>query len=163
LTEKHGLSNKPAFIGMSRGGEYAYTWAVAHHDRGSCVYADNPGGNRELLTKIGVLANHDVPLLHVCGGIDPLLGKDSTAIEGIYQRMGGRIPVMVRDGAGHHPHSLRDPTPIADFIVQSCQPAAGTPPAFLQGRITRTAYYSVENSYRPFPKEGTDVTCRGPL
>jgi hypothetical protein len=25
LTEKHGLSRKPAFIGMSRGGEYAYT------------------------------------------------------------------------------------------------------------------------------------------
>ena len=25
LTEKHGLSAKPAFIGMSRGGEYAYT------------------------------------------------------------------------------------------------------------------------------------------
>src|SRR5258706_5211799 len=30
LTEKHGLSKKPAFIGMSRGGEYAYTWATTH-------------------------------------------------------------------------------------------------------------------------------------
>src|ERR1700755_1732366 len=25
LTEKHGLSRKPAFVGMSRGGEFAYT------------------------------------------------------------------------------------------------------------------------------------------
>ncbi len=43
LTEKHGLSRKPAFIGMSRGGEYAYTWATAHPDKVSCIYADNPG------------------------------------------------------------------------------------------------------------------------
>src|SRR5262245_8793641 len=28
LTEKHGLSKKPAFIGMSRGGRNAYTWAT---------------------------------------------------------------------------------------------------------------------------------------
>jgi hypothetical protein len=163
LTEKHGLSKKPAFIGMSRGGEYAYTWAVAHPDKVSCIYADNPGGNRELLTKIGALANNDVPLLHVCGSIDPLLGKYSTAIEGIYQQMGGRISVMIKDGAGHHPHSLRDPKPIADFIVQSFQPVSSTPPAYLKGRITKTAFYSLENSYRSFPKEGTDVTCRGPL
>lgn len=27
LIKKHGLSKKPAFVGMSRGGEYAYTWA----------------------------------------------------------------------------------------------------------------------------------------
>lgn len=33
LTEKHGLSRKPVFIGMSRGGEYAYTWAAANPDK----------------------------------------------------------------------------------------------------------------------------------
>ena len=32
LTEKHGLSKKPAFIGMSRGGEYSYIWATGHPD-----------------------------------------------------------------------------------------------------------------------------------
>jgi hypothetical protein len=163
LTEKHGMSKKPAFVGMSRGGEYAYTWAATHPDSVSCIYADNPGGNRQLLLKIGDLANHDVPLLHVCGSIDPLLGKYSTAIEGIYQHLGGRISVMIKDGAGHHPHSLRDPKPIVDFIVEACRPVSSTPPAYLQGRITKTAYYSVENSYRSFPTEGTDITCRGPL
>ena len=163
LTEKHGLSKKPAFIGMSRGGEYAYTWAAAHPDKVSCIYADNPGGNRELLMKIGGLADNDVPLLHVCGSIDPLLGKYSTAIEGIYQQLGGRISVMIKDGAGHHPHSLRDPTPIADFIVQSLQPADAAPPAFVGRTFTKSSYYSLENSYRRFPMERTDLTCRGPL
>ncbi len=166
LTEKHGLSKKPAFIGMSRGGEFAYTWACANPDKVSCIYADNPGGNRDLLTKIGALATHDVPLLHVCGSIDPLLGKYSTAIEGIYHQLGGRISVMIKDGAGHHPHSLRDPGPIADFIVQSAAPSgpAGriAKRSYLDG-VTRTNYYSIENSYRDFPKEGMHITCRGPL
>lgn len=113
------------------------------------------------MMKIGGLASNDVPLLHVCGSIDPLLGKNSTAIEGIYQQLGGRISVMIKDGAGHHPHSLRDPKPIADFIVQSVQPTSSVPPDYLSGRITKTSFYSVENAYRDFPTEGTYVTCRG--
>jgi hypothetical protein len=64
LTEKHALSKKPGFIGMSRGGEYAYTWATSHPDKVSYIYADNPGGNREALM-IGDLAANDVPLLHI--------------------------------------------------------------------------------------------------
>ncbi|MDR1224540.1 MAG: alpha/beta hydrolase, partial [Tannerella sp.] len=43
LTEEHGLSPKPAFIGMSRGGANAYTWGTAHPDRVSAICADNPG------------------------------------------------------------------------------------------------------------------------
>src|ERR1700676_94164 len=67
LTEKHGLSQKPAFVGMSRGGEYAYIWATTHPDKVACIYADNPGGNLEILMKLGGLAMNNVPLLHVCG------------------------------------------------------------------------------------------------
>jgi pimeloyl-ACP methyl ester carboxylesterase len=148
---------------MSRGGEYAYTWASSHPDKVSCIYADNPGANRELMMKIGALATNDVPLLHVCGSIDPLLGRYSTAIEAIYQSFGGRIAVMIKDGAGHHPHSLRDPTPIADFIVQSVQPREVIAPDFLGGRVTRNSFYSTKNIYREFPKERTFITCRGPM
>jgi pimeloyl-ACP methyl ester carboxylesterase len=162
LTEQHGLSPKPAFIGMSRGGEYAYTWATANPDKVSCIYADNPGANREAISKLGDLARNDVPLLHVCGSIDPLLGKNSSTIETIYQQLGGRISVMIKEGAGHHPHSLRDPKPIADFIVQSVQSTSPASPAFVGDKSTRTSYYGVESSYRDFPNEGTYITCRGP-
>lgn len=161
LTEKHGLSRKPAFIGMSRGGEFSFTWATANPDKVSCIYADNPGGNREVFLKLGDLARNDVPLLEVCGSIDPLLNRFALPIENIYHSLGGRITLMIKDGAGHHPHSLRDPRPIADFIVQSVQPANATPPAFVGNRFTRTSYYSLENSYREFPKEVNRVTCRG--
>jgi pimeloyl-ACP methyl ester carboxylesterase len=163
LTGQHGLSSKPAFIGMSRGGEYAYMWATTHPDKVSCIYADNPGGNQENLMRLGELASHDVPLLHVCGSLDPLLGKYSTAIENIYQQFGGRISVMIKEGFAHHPHSLRDPKPIADFIVQSVQETNGAPPSFVAGKFTRTSYYSAENYYRNFPEEGAYITCRGPM
>src|SRR5438477_2352510 len=43
LTEKHGLSKKPAFVGMSKGGVNEYTWAGANPDKVSSIYADNPG------------------------------------------------------------------------------------------------------------------------
>jgi len=163
LTVQHGLSKKPAFVGMSRGGEYAYTWATAHPDKVSCIYADNPGMNREAFSRLGDLARYDVPLLHVCGSIDPILGKNSTVIKNIYQQFGGRISVMIKEGFGHHPHSLRDPTPIADFIVESVQAASNPPPALVSGKFTKSAYYSGTNFYRDFPSEGTYITCRGPL
>jgi hypothetical protein len=165
LTEKHGLSKKPAFIGMSRGGEYAYTWATTHPDRVSCIYADNPGGNREVLSRLEELARNDVPLLHVCGSIDPILGKYSTAIENIYQQFGGRISVLVKEGIGHHPHSLRDPKLLADFIEQSVAEATAppAPPTFVGRNFAKGYYYSSESSFRHFPAEGNYVTCRGPL
>jgi hypothetical protein len=163
LTEQQGLSKKPAFIGMSRGGEYAYVWATTHPDKVSCIYADNPGGNQEILMRLGELAQYDVPLLHVCGSLDPLLGKYSTAIENIYQQFGGRISVIIKDGAAHHPHSLNDPKPMADFITQSVQATISAPPAFVTGKFTKSSYYSDENLYRNFPQEGAYITCRGPL
>jgi hypothetical protein len=163
LTEKHGLSKKPAFIGMSRGGEYAYTWATTHPDKVSCIYADNPGGNNDMLLNLGRLAWNDVPLFHVCGSVDPILGRFSTVVEGIYQQFGGRISVMTKDGPGHHPHSLRDPKPMADYIVQSVNTVAPNPPAYLVGRNpVRSSFYSTENSYQEFPKEDLFITCRGP-
>jgi len=161
LTDKHGLSKKPAFIGMSRGGEYAYTWATGHPDKVACIYADNPGMNREALGRLGDLARNDVPLLHVCGSIDPLLGKNSMTIERIYQQLGGRISVMIKEGAGHHPHSLRDPKPIADFIEQSVNEKPRTAPAYLAGRTTHDFFYGAESVYCQVPKEGTFITYRG--
>jgi hypothetical protein len=163
LTERCGFSKKPAFIGMSRGGEYAYTWATAHADSVSCIYADNPGMNPKAFMGLELLAENDVPLLHVCGSIDPLLGINSTAIENIYLQFGGRISVMIKEGFAHHPHSLRDPKPIADFIEHSVQQAASVPPAFVSAKSTKSSYYDVENSYRDFPSEGTHITCRGAL
>src|SRR5882724_886188 len=162
LTDKLGLSRKPAFVGMSKGGEFAYMWAADHPDKVSCIYADNPGGHPNLLMKMGPLATNDVPLLNVCGSIDPTLGRTSLALENIYREFGGRITMMIKEGRGHHPHSLRDPQPIADWMEQNIKPASLTPPAFGGAKLIKTYYYSSATSYRNFPKEGIYIACRGP-
>ena len=164
LTGQYGSSKKPAFIGMSRGGEFEYRWGTANPDKVSCVYADNPGMDREGFQRLGDLAARvDVPVLQVCGTIDPIFGKYASAIEAIYQQFGGRISMMVKEGYAHHPHSLRNPKPIADFIEQSVQAVRSPAHAFAGDTFTRTSYYSIENFYRDYPDEDTYITCRGPL
>jgi hypothetical protein len=163
LTEKRGLSKKPAFIGMSRGGEYAFTWATANPDKVACIYADNPGVNKDVFRRLVDLAGNDVPVLLVCGSIDPLLGRVALPIESAYHQFGGRISMMIKEGAGHHPHSLRDPKPIADFITRSVQEVPSAPPAFIGRGVTKTTFHGIENIYCDFPGERTYVTCRGPL
>lgn len=163
LTEKHGLSSKPAFIGMSRGGEFEYTWAVRHPDDVCCIYADNPAANQEILMKLGGLALRDVPLLHVAGSIDPLLATNTLAIEQIYQQFGGRISVMIKEGYGHHPHSLRNPTPIADFIEHSSQETKPALPPFAGEQAVAQWFYSDTDIYRYFPDEHAFITYRGPF
>ncbi len=42
LTSRYGLSQKPALVGLSRGGLYCYKWAAANPDKVSCIYGDAP-------------------------------------------------------------------------------------------------------------------------
>ena len=69
---------------------------------------------------------------------------------------------MIKEGAGHHPHSLRNAKPIADFISEQVQPAGTNPPPYLSGRITKSSIYGRQNVYRYAPSEGIYITCRGP-
>ena len=162
LTE-HGLSAKPAFIGMSRGGEFEYTWATNHPNMVTCIYADNPAVDNDILMKLGGLAKNDVPLLHVCGSFDPLYNIATGPVENIYQQFGGRISIMIKEGFGHHPHSLHNPKPIADFIEQSFKAAKTVAPDFAGKQPVATWFYSNVNTYRKFPEEGAYITYRGPL
>ena len=66
---------------------------------------------------------------------------------------------MLKEGAGHHPHSLRDPKPIADFICAK-HPAgrASEQPSYMSGRVSRASFYGIENSYRFFPAENRYIS-----
>lgn len=163
LTEKRGLSPKPCFIGMSRGGQYSYLWATTHPDKVTCIYADNPACDRESLGRLGDLATNHVPVLHVCGSIDPLFPDCTAAIESIYPALGGRISVMVKEGFGHHPHSLRDPKPIVDFILASVAETSTPAPDYLGDKVRKSAFYGIGEAYEHFANDGADITYRGPF
>jgi len=162
LTEEHGLSKKPAFVGMSKGGVNAYQWATANPDKVSCIYGDNPALYPESFAKVGELAKNDVPLLHVCGSFDYLLEQHTLPVENLYHELGGRISVIIKEGYPHHPHSLQDPKPLADWIEQNSRPEGGVPPPLTGITFNKSYYYSFKNSYIDFPRDHTFATCRGP-
>src|SRR6266852_205255 len=161
LTENHGLAKKAAFIGMSKGGVNEFNWGVANTDKVACIYADNPALFDEDFAKIPELAKHDIPLLHVVGTEDWVLRYTMT-VEKIYHQLGGSITVIMKEGVAHHPHSLIDPTPIADWIEQHMHPVEANRPGFADSTYTKTHYYSLENSYLYLKEEDTYATVRGP-
>ncbi len=161
LTEQHGLSRKPAFIGMSRGGINAYDWASVHPDNVSCIYADNPAIRPDAFHKLDELARRDIPLLNICGSQDFLLEGHTLPIENRYHQLGGRITVMIKEGNAHHPHSLRDPERIADWI-EGNTPPADTRPAFADETFIKSSYYSFADSFTKLEEDKTYAVCRGP-
>lgn len=68
------------------------------------------------------LAQLQIPLLHVSGLADvvvPYAENTGLLAERIKSR-GGTIQTINKEGIGHHPHSLEDPTPIVNFILEAC-------------------------------------------
>lgn len=73
------------------------------------------------------LAKAKVPLLHVYGEADEVVPWDENTgvIAERYRKLGGDITLIAKPGVGHHPHGLKDPTPIVEFIAKHSLP--GTP------------------------------------
>lgn len=163
LTQKHGLSTRPAFNGMSRGGINEFAWATTHPDKVSCIYADNPALRPESFQKLDLLAKHDIPLLHVCGSNDFLLRDHTLKVEELYHMLGGRISVVIKKGQAHHPHSLRDPMLIADWVEHNTPPESGLPPQIPNTSWAKSYYYSFKDTIIYLKPEDLNATCRGPL
>lgn len=66
------------------------------------------------------LAKAKIPIISVCGDADTVVPfeENSLRLSEIYRAAGGKIELIVKKGIGHHPHSLKDPKPIVDFILK---------------------------------------------
>ena len=162
LTDKYAFSKKPAFVGMSKGGVNEYDWATLNPDKVSCIYADNPAIRPDAFMKLDELAKNDVPLLNVCGTSDFLLERITLPLEKRYQELGGRITVMIKEGPAHHPHSIKNPKLIADWIQSNMKLTPDTLPDFVDTTFMKSYYYAHESSYIFLKEEDTYATCRGP-
>ena len=146
LVEEHGFAKKVVLEGMSRGGLIIYNWARANPDKVAAVYGDAPvmdmrswpgAGNKATLKaykfkdaaeaeaykgypvdNLKPLAEAGIPIIHVVGDKDKVVPvSENTAIaEKRYKELGGIFEVIHKKDTGHHPHSLKDPTPIVKFI-----------------------------------------------
>ena len=75
-------------------------------------YKRNPVDN------LASMAAARVPVLGFCGKADEVVPvtENIGLVRQRYEALGGFIRVIERPFTGHHPHSLRDPMPIADFL-----------------------------------------------
>ena len=78
------------------------------------AYQGNPLDNLTAIAKAGI------PILHVVGDVDEVVPvAENTAIaEARYKKLGGTFEVIHKPSVGHHPHSLKDPQPIVDFVLR---------------------------------------------
>ena len=67
------------------------------------------------------LAKAKIPLISVCGDADTVVPIDENTykLAAVYKEAGGEIELIINKGIGHHPHSLKDPMPIVDFILKN--------------------------------------------
>ncbi len=107
----------PAGWGKSKGS--AHDWVRCKsvyglNDELARTYKLNPVDN------LAPLAQAKIPILSVCGDADTTvpMAENTLLLQTRYEKLGGEIKLITKPGADHHPHSLRDPKPIVDFILQ---------------------------------------------
>ncbi len=122
--------------GRGRGTGSKPDWALAiqaYHFTDEQQLLDYPGNPVDALAP---LAAAGIPIIHVVGDADTTVppAENSDLVRERYTKAGGVFVEVVKEGCGHHPHGLTDPTPVADFIVARCaggdaaQTAAKTAP-----------------------------------
>ncbi|MBL9117971.1 MAG: alpha/beta hydrolase [Verrucomicrobiaceae bacterium] len=112
----------PAGWGIGKGSpnDWARCKAVYElaDDDAARAYKLNPVDN------LATLAKARVPIISVCGDADKVvpLEENSALLKTRYTALGGPMELIAKPGVDHHPHSLKDPTPIVDFILKHTQP-----------------------------------------
>jgi pimeloyl-ACP methyl ester carboxylesterase/lysophospholipase L1-like esterase len=103
------------------------------------------------------LAEAGVPVLHVCGAADDVVPveENTYVLEKAYKAAGGNIKIIMKEGIGHHPHSLKDPAPIVRFILSNTSPELLDTPIPYEAGMEINYRGNLENSRLKFEKEKT--------
>jgi lysophospholipase L1-like esterase/pimeloyl-ACP methyl ester carboxylesterase len=103
------------------GGSNLETWEACKKAFGFKSDEEAKAAKVSPIDKVEQIAKLKIPLLHVCGLADrtvPYIYNTKPFAEKIIQ-YGGSIKVIEKPGVDHHPHSLKNPQPIVDFIVDA--------------------------------------------
>lgn len=111
-------------------------------------YRENP------IDVLDPIAKAKIPLFFVVGTSDEVVPvpENTDIVEKKYRSMGGQVTVIRKEGLGHHPHCLEDPSPIVEFIEKNVfLEREKTPDELLTGRnfVMRG---TLQNSYSTFRK-----------
>lgn len=116
----------PGGKGASKGAASAWKTCLKAYgmsEAEALAYKGNPIDNLAPLAKAGI------PIIHVVGDVDKVVPvAENTAIaEARYKELGGVFEVIHKKDVGHHPHCLKDPQPIVDFILRHDQSVSTIP------------------------------------
>ncbi|WP_372772880.1 sialate O-acetylesterase [Mangrovibacterium sp.] len=91
--------------------QYGFTEQVA------LLYHGNPIDHMEHV------AGLKVPILCVIGDADTVVpfSENTALLENRLNALGWELNIIHKPGVGHHPHSLKDPKPIVDFILKNTE------------------------------------------
>ena len=83
-------------------------------DAEALAYTHNPINNLDAIAKA------HIPILIVAGDSDKTVPFDENGgiVKERYEKLGEKITVILKPGGDHHPHGLKDPKPIVDFMLK---------------------------------------------
>ena len=75
------------------------------------------------IDKMQDLLDNKIPVFIVYGDSDDIVPytENGAMLEKFYRKNGGTIITIGKKGCGHHPHGLKDNTPIIEFVEKHCQ------------------------------------------
>ena len=162
LTTERGLDQKACLLARSRGGLMLYNWAADNPTKVKCIAGiypvcdlrSYPGLNRaapaygmkadELekslkinnpVEKLKPLADAKVPIFHIHGNVDRVvpLKSNSGDVAKRYQRLGGKMHLVVPNGQGHNMwKGFFYCQELVDFVITH---AKGTPLSSLEPEL----------------------------
>ena len=73
------------------------------------------------IDKVKQIVKGKYPMLHICGSEDEIvpIAENTLPFAEQVKKAGGHIEIIMKPGGKHHPHSLKDPAPIVDFILKA--------------------------------------------
>jgi hypothetical protein len=94
-------------------------WQSLIKDYGFASEADALAYTKNPVDNLLPLAKAQVPILHLAADADEVVpyAENTVLLKERYEKLGGKMEVIVKHGFGHHPHGLTDPTPAVDFIL----------------------------------------------
>jgi hypothetical protein len=150
LTTKRGYATKPALLARSRGGLMHYSWASRRPSNVSCIagiypvcdFTSWPSAEKaapaygltpaELIARaaefnpvdrLAPLAKTGVPIFHIHGDSDTVvpLERNSGAVAKIYEKLGGKMTLVVPKGQGHNMwKGFFECQELVDFVIRHC-------------------------------------------
>lgn len=110
------LKSWPGGKGKSEGSSEAWKLSLKQYGFSEEIalgYNGNPVDHME------GIASHKVPVLNVIGDLDTVVpvSENTEILQKRLISLGWKMTIINKPKVGHHPHSLKDPEPIVDFVL----------------------------------------------